>query len=178
MKKLLFLAIPAIAGTLALISCGKGAKTTDAGKDSAATLYKATYSSSFSIPDSAKLVQLVLQSYKDWENNNLKNASAYFADTIAWDQTDGTKHRMVRDSMVKFFNKYRDSLSSSKIDMAAFIPLHSNDKKEDWVLTWYKQTDTYKNGKVDSTFYHDLNHIKNGKIDYISSLRQTLKSQK
>lgn len=177
MKKLLFFAIPAFTGILALASCNKGTKAADTSKDSVTMPYKAMYSSSFSIPDTPKLVQSVLMSYKDWENNNLKNAAAYFADTVSMISSSGTHYKMTRDSMVKVSQKVRDSLVSSKIEMAGFMPVHANDKKEDWVLTWYKQTDTYKNGKADSAEYHDLNHIKNGKIDFVETYKQELKKQ-
>ena len=76
--------------------------------------------------------------------------------------------------MVKFFQKYRDSLSSSKFDMVSIINLHSTDKNENWVSVWYKETDTYKTGKVDSAFYNDVNRVKNGKINYVTSFKQAL----
>src|ERR1017187_7515888 len=91
---------------------GAGAKT-----DSVVMPYKASYSSSFVISDSPKYAQSVLQSYKDWEDNKLSNAPAYFADTVAWVFSNGVYHKMKRDSMVRFFQKDRDSLSSSKIDV-------------------------------------------------------------
>ncbi len=161
-----------------LASCKNETKTTAAKTDSATMIYKASYSSSFAISDSAKNVQAVLQSYKDWEDNKLANAPAYFADTVAWNFSDGSKYSMKRDSMVHFVQKFRDSLSSSKIDMVSVVNLHSIDKNEDWVSVWYKQTDTHKDGKVDSAFYNDVNHIKKGKIDYWTSMRQALKKAK
>jgi hypothetical protein len=171
MKKLYYLIVPVAIG-MAFASCKTDTKGTAAKTDSVPPIYKATYSSSFAISDSAKYEASVLQSYKDWEDNKLTNAPAYFADTVAMDFPSGKKVKMKRDSMVKFFQKYRDSLSSSKIDMVSIINLHSTDKNEDWVTVWYKQTDTFKTGKIDSAFYNDVNHIKKGKIDYVTSFMQ------
>lgn len=178
MRKNFYLLGLVIIGAALLASCKSGTQTANAtSTDSVSMPYKASYSSSFTISNNAKYAQEVLQSYKDWEDNKLNNAPAYFADTVAMDFSDGTKFKLRRDSAVHFFQKFRDSLSSSKIDMISVVNLHSTDKNEDWVAVWYKQTDTYKKGKVDSAFYNDVNHIKNGKIDYITSLRQVMKKK-
>jgi len=80
-----------------------------------------------------------------------------------------------RDSAMAMAKKYRDSLASVKIDMEVWVPVHSDDKNEDAVLAWYKETDTYKNGKVDSMYYHDINGVKDGKITFISTLGRKYK---
>jgi hypothetical protein len=174
MKKFMYL----LAVTALFASCKNGAKPAATSTDTAAMPYKATYSSSFTLSDSTKNVRAVLQSLKDWEDNKLDNAPAYFADTVKMDFWDGTSFNLKRDSMVKIFKKVRDSLSSSAIEVLAYTNLHSTDKNADWVSVWYKQTDTYKNGKVDSAEYQDDNNMLNGKIVYISDKRRTLKKAK
>jgi hypothetical protein len=173
MKKIIFIAI---AITLS-VACNNAEKpaTTSAAKDSTVYPYKATYSSAWAISDNPKNAQAVLQSYKDWEDNKLANSTAYFADTIYWNSWNGDKALVKRDSVLSIWQKYRDSLSSSKIEVVAWDNLHSTDKNEDWVSVWYKQTDTYKTGKIDSAFYQDDNRIKDGKINFVSSKKQNLK---
>lgn len=151
--------------------------TTNSGTDTLTYPYKATYSSSVTI-GSAKNSQLTLQSYKDWEDNHLSNAPAYFADTVTMIFPNGTLIKMGRDSLVRVFQKYRDSLITSKLEIQAWTSLHSTDKNEDWVNVWYKQTDHYKIGKIDSAIYEDDNRIVNGKIDYVSSKMQKFKKAK
>ena len=51
----------------------------------------------------------------------------------------------------------------------------SNDKNEDAVLVWYKEIDTDKSGKIDSTYYGDINGLKNGKINFIESMAMKYK---
>ncbi|HEY4327727.1 MAG TPA: hypothetical protein VGN20_27345 [Mucilaginibacter sp.] len=177
MKKILLLVIPVAAGIVFFTSCKDQTKTatgTEAKADFVVMPYKATYSSSFVISDNAKNEQSVLQSYKDWEDNKLSNAAGYYADTVSFTFPDGETFKMKRDSMINFFHKHRDSLSSSKIEVDAVTNLHSTDKNADWVSVWYKQTDTYKNGKIDSAYFQDDNNVVNGKIILFSSKMQKL----
>jgi len=172
MKKILSICCLAIFVT-ACNNADKPAAT--ASSDSTTYPYKATYSSAFTCSDNNKNAIAVLQSYKDWEDNKLANGSAYLADTLYWNTWAGDKITITRDSAIHLWQKSRDSLSSSKIEVVAWTNLHSTDKNEDWVGVWYKQKDTYKTGKVDSAFYQDDNRIANGKINFISTKKQNLK---
>ncbi|MBV8389055.1 MAG: hypothetical protein JO080_04570 [Mucilaginibacter sp.] len=178
MKKVLYLF-----AAIALFASCKGGTSTDgtaktdsasAQKESVPMAYKASYSSSFTISDNAKNEQMVLQSYKDWEDNTLKNGSTYLGDTVIMDFSNGKHLVAPRDGMLKEWQNFRDSLSSVKLNVVAVVNLHSADKNTDWVAVWYKETDTYKTGKIDSAFYQDDNNVKNGKLIYISSKRRTL----
>lgn len=179
MKKVLYLFT-----AIALFASCKGGTSTDgtaaktdsaaAKKDSLPMAYKASYSSSFTISDNAKNEQLVLQSYKDWQDNTLKNGSAYLADTVTMDFGNGKHLTAPRDAMIKEWQKTRDSLSNIKLNVVAVTNLHSTDRNADWVGVWYVEIDTYKTGKVDSAFYQDDNRMKNGKMVYISSKRRPL----
>jgi hypothetical protein len=182
MKKILYLcaAIALFASCKGGTSTGGTANTDSAAakKDSLPMAYKASYSSSFTISDNAKNEQLVLQSYKDWEDNTLKNGSTYLGDTVTMDFANGKHLTAPRDGIIKEWQNFRDSLSSVKLDIVAVTNLHSTDKNTDWVGVWYKETDTYKTGKVDSAFYQDDNNVKNGKMVYISSKRRPLRPLK
>ena len=174
MKKIVYL----FAVVALFASCKNGAKTTASTTDTVAMPYKATYSSSFVISDSTKNTKAVLQSYKDWEDNKLDNAPSYFADTVAENFWNGDFLKVKRDSLIKLGHKFRDSLSNVKIEITAYVALHSTDKNSDWVLVWYKETDTYKTGKIDSAYYQDDNQLVNGKIVWINNKRQALKPEK
>jgi hypothetical protein len=52
--------------------------------------------------------------------------------------------------------------------------MYSTDKKDGYIVTWYKEYDTYKNGKVDSAAFHDINQLKDGKIVWYSQYRRPL----
>src|SRR5580698_6866475 len=99
MKKTLYL----FAVVALFASCKNGSKTAVPATDTVPMPYKATYSSSFVISDSTKNIKAVLQSFKDWEDNKLANAPAYFADTVSENFWNGYKFTLKRDSMVKLF---------------------------------------------------------------------------
>jgi hypothetical protein len=175
MKKLLYPVIAVAIGITVLASCKSGSMgSADAKKDSVTMPYKATFSSSFVPSDSAKYVQSVLQSLKDWEDNKLANGKAYYADTVVFYHWSGLKLNNKRDSVLKLFQKFRDSLSGVKIEVGAWLNSHSTDKNEDWVNVWYKETDTYKTGRIDSAFYEDANQIVKGKIVFTMDQRRNL----
>lgn len=72
-------------------------------------------------------------------------------------------------------SKARDSLSKVDLKIDGWLPLHFNDKYDDWVSVWYTEIDSYKTGKVDSAYYQDDDLLKNGKIVYVDSKIRKLK---
>jgi hypothetical protein len=151
------------------------AATQDSSSAAAVSLpYTASYSSNF-VPGKQSDVATVLNSYKDWETNDMKAMRATFGDSIKMEFSSGYVINNTGDSMVNMAAKFRDSLSKVELTIYAWTPNHSVDKNEDWVNVWYKEIDTYKKGKVDSTEFEDDNLLKNGKIVYVSSHSKKLK---
>jgi hypothetical protein len=77
--------------------------------------------------------------------------------------------------LMKIWSKTRDSLSSVTIDMQVWKKMYEPNKKETAILTWYKEIDTYKTGRVDSGYYHDVNGIKDGKINFYEQYKRPAK---
>ena len=166
-----------------LLSCNnsktESAATTDA-KDSTAKStvdlpYTASYSSSFNTDVSDADLKTVMASYKDWADGNMANVAKAYADSMQWMRHDGQSYKNPKDGIMKLWTGYRDSLSSITIDMQGWQKLHSIDKKDNWVATWYKEIDTYKSGKADSGYYHDLNMVKDGKIVVLEQYKRAAK---
>jgi hypothetical protein len=155
-----------------LLSCNSNKEKTDAATSTADSTtkstvdlpYKASYSSSWSTDVSDADLKMVLMTYKDWEDNNMSRLESAMADTVTWDMSSGDRKKLSNADLMKMFTTYRDSLSSVKIDMAGWQKMYATDKKEGYIVTWYDETVTYKNGKVDSASYHDINQVKDGKI--------------
>ncbi|MDQ6763607.1 MAG: hypothetical protein M3015_13385 [Bacteroidota bacterium] len=137
--------------------------------------YTASYSSTFSTDVSDADLKMVLASYKDWADDNMSNVAAAYSDTLAWDRPDGSHFRLPNAGIMKLWATYRDSLSSIVIDMQGWQKMYATDKKMGWVATWYKEIDTYKSGKADSGYYHDLNLLKDGKISYLEQYKRPAK---
>lgn len=165
-----------------LLSCNndKVESTTNAVTDSTAKStvdlpYTASYSSNFTtdIPDAD--LKMVLTSYKDWADGNMSGLESAIADTITVDMASGDHLVKSRADLMKMWKTSRDSLSSVTIDMQGWQKMYEPTKKEGYVVTWYKETDTYKIGKVDSSYYHDINEIKNGKISWYAQYKRPAK---
>ncbi len=146
-----------------------------ADKPAADLPYKASYSSTWSTDVSDADLKTVMMSYKDWETNNMPGLQGAFADTVTVEMNNGDHLVKSKGDLVTFWSKFRDSLSSVRIDMEGWHKMYSTDKKEGYVVTWYKEYDTYKGGKVDSASYHDINQLKNGKISWYSQYKRKLK---
>src|SRR5688572_3584703 len=157
---------------LFLLSCnndkekaGTETKTdTVAEKSTVEMPYKASYSSNFTTDVSDADLKMVLNTYKDWSAGNMTGLASVMSDSVNYDASDGSSMHLSKADLVKLWTTYRDSLSSVSIDMYAWQKMYAPDKKEGHVVTWYKEIDTYKNGKVDSATYHDINGLKDGKI--------------
>ena len=158
-----------------LVACDNQTKTEKSTASSIKLPYEAVYATEFTndVPDSCLL--LALNTYKYWEAGDMKGLRSTMGDSIYVNGADGMKFRGLTDSMIPIWSKYRDSLSSVKITMDVWLKSHSVKDSADYVNVWYKEIDTYKNGKVDSANYEDDNGFKNGKIIWYSSHRQILK---
>jgi hypothetical protein len=136
--------------------------------------YKAGYSSDFSIGD-ANHSKMVLDLYKMWEDNKVDEFKTLMGDSISIDFPDGNKYKDNKvDSMISFAKQVRNTLTSVKVNFEGWMPIHSNDAKEDFVLVWYREYETNMSGKVDSTFNHAYFLIKNNKIRSWSEFQQKL----
>ena len=164
-----------------LLSCNNsGEKTAATSTDSSAKStvdlpYKASYSSNFTNDVSDADLKLVMQSYKDWETGDMTGLASTIGDSVEVDFSNGDHFKGTNANLLKIWSKTRDSLSSVAIQMGAWQKMYEPVKKEAFVVTWYKETDTYKMGKVDSAFYQDINQVKDGKITYYGQYKRPAK---
>jgi hypothetical protein len=126
--------------------------------------YKADYSNfSMGDPNHAKLV---LDFIKMWEENKLDDMKLLLADSVGVHFNDGGRFMGTRDSLISMGKQFRATMSTVKIRMDAFMPVHSNDKNEDYVLVWETDFITDKTGKTDSLVNHAYFQVKNNKITF------------
>lgn len=137
--------------------------------------YTATYSSEWDTNISDADVKTVLTSYKDWADGNMDGLMAAIADSIWVDRWDGHSANYAKADLQKMWALFRDSLSSVQIEMEAWHKMRSVKQKDSIIVVWYKEIDTYKNGKIDSARWHDINMVKGGKLVWYSQYRRQLK---
>lgn len=150
-------------------------KTAKTSKDSIKLPYEAGYATEFTNEVSDSNLLMVLNTYKYWENNDMKSMRNTMGDSMEIMGADGFKFKGRTDSLMKIWTASRDSIVSAVITMDVWLKNHSVKDSMDYVNVWYKEIDTFKSGKVDSANYEDDNGIKNGKIVWFSSHKQKLK---
>jgi hypothetical protein len=177
MKKYIFLFL--MAAACGIVACNPKSEsnmaTTSGGGSIVALPYVASYTTDFNNNVSDSDLLTVLNSYKYWEQGDMKALRTTMGDSMSAVMSDGTVLKGLADSVLGVWSKYRDSLSSVKINMVVWLKNHSIKDSIDWVNVWYIETDTFKNGKVDSAEYEDDNAIRNGKITYLSSHKRPIK---
>jgi len=172
----------ALIAAAVLFACNNEKKTDESAgkaeekKESAAIAYpyKAAYSSDFSMGD-ANHAKMVLDLYKMWEDGKVDDMKSLLADSVSIDFPDGFKFNDNKaDSMISFAKQFRSTLSSVKVVFDGWMPIHSNDAKQDFVLVWSRDYNTDMSGKVDSSRTHAYFLIKNNKIRSWSEFQQKL----
>ena len=126
--------------------------------------YKATYSSKFEIGNPA-MSKIILDLWKDWDDNAFDRHPNAFSDTITMYFPSGDMAKG-KDSVLAGSRRIRGSMASAKSTIQAWIPLRSTDMNENWVAIWGTEEDTWKDGKKTTTAYHEVWRFnKDGKID-------------
>lgn len=163
--------IAALAVTL--FSCGSPTEEKPAGGEPAAETqpaapavsfpYSATYSSDWKMgnPENAKIV---LDIYKAIENNNIDELDKYLADSVTTVSFDNVTSVKSKQDIIKTVKSFRSTFDSINEEFLAFVPMHSNDRNEDWVATWMTERVKRKDGSRDSTTYQETWRFKDGKI--------------
>jgi len=138
--------------------------------------YTAGYSGNWNMDVSDSDLKMVLMTYKLWSDGRIPELVSSMSDTTTIDMASGKHLVMSRSDLAGMWSKYRDSLSTIKINMQGWTKIHSTDKNGSFILTWYDEYDTYKDGRVDSATFHDINEVKNGKITWYSTYKRPLKA--
>ena len=171
MKHLLFAACI----SCTLVACNN-ATTTETKADTTAVkssdenvtyAYTPAYSGNFEIGDH-KQAQLILEIWKDFDNNTLDNHTNAFADSLEIDLSNGTVIKGLRDSVLSSIKNYRNSLTAVASTIDVVVPLKAKDKNESWVCVWGKEVTTSKS-KTDSVYVNeDWMFNKDGKIAFMT----------
>ena len=125
--------------------------------------YAAEYSSRFKIGNQ-EYSRMILQLWKDWDNNQLDLHNDYFSDTLTFQAPTGEVIHG-KDKFTASGRQQRDMFSNVKSSVEAWVPIRSMDKNQDWVAVWGREEDTGKDGKVSTNMIHEIwGFNKDGKI--------------
>lgn len=153
-------------GTSPATTGDSAAATTESSKKEVSYPYPIGYSSQFEFADPEKS-KMVLDLWKDFDNNTIDNAKDHFADSLTMIFPDMEMHAS-RDSVVASTKSYRNLYSSvtSKVDVV--MAVKSTDKKDDWVLVWGDEIHTNKKNVTDTVALHEVWQLnKEGKVVFM-----------
>lgn len=129
--------------------------------------YAIGYSSKF-VMGNPKYAENILTLWKDYDNGTLSAHKDLLADSMVAYLGNGSMMHASRDSVVAGIQRHRNTMTTAVDRVDAVMAVKSTDKNEDWVLIWGLETDTYKNGKVDSVNLQETWRInKDGKADLL-----------
>jgi hypothetical protein len=112
--------------------------------------YDVRYSSNFAIDD-PKNAETLLSLWKIYDEGDLSKGKDMIADSMTLMLDNGAIVHLSRDSAIAMVQAVRSSYKSAVDRVDAVMALKSVDKNEHWALIWGMETDTHKDGKVDST---------------------------
>ena len=139
---------------------------TDTSKKEVTYPYAIGYSSQFEFSDPEKS-KMVLQLWKDFDNNTLDNVKDKFADSVLMKFPDMVMHT-TRDSAIASTKAYRNTLLSVTSTVDVVMSVKSTDKNDEWVLVWGNEIHTDKKNKTDTIALHEVWGLdKNGKINFM-----------
>jgi len=144
--------------------------TTKVAADTITYPYKPSYGADFDLGD-PKYAKIILEIWKDFDDNTLTNHRAAFADTMAAGLMDGSDFYGPSDSMLAHMAAYRGSLASATSKVATWVTLKPKGKQQVWVSIWGQSTEVQKDGSKDSLFLNESWMFnKDGKIVYMEQL--------
>jgi hypothetical protein len=136
-------------------------------KQTSGFVYPIIYSSNIKIGN-IKYARILLDLWKDFDDNTLDKGTHVFADEVRMDFADGTNFTGKRDAFMDVMKSQRKTFKSFKSSIDVVVALKPKGKDENWACVWGSQTSvTLK--KVQSTVLINENWMfdKKGKVSYI-----------
>lgn len=141
--------------------------------------YPINYSASFTIGPLGN-AQVVLDLWKDFDNNTLDSGTHVFADEVRMDFADGTSFSGGRDAFMDVMKQQRKTFKAFYSYIDAVVSLAPLGKPETWACVWGKQvseTQDYVHNEV--LINENWMFNADGKVSYIrqfSAVPQPLKN--
>jgi hypothetical protein len=136
--------------------------------------YTATYSSRYVIGNPA-MSRMVLQLWKDYDNNTLDNSANMLSDTLTAVLADGMVIKG-KEAFLSGIKGYRNGFMTVSSEVQAWISTHSLDVNKETVCIWGTETDQKPDGTTQSINLHEVWFFnKDGKVDGFRQYAQVRK---
>jgi hypothetical protein len=128
--------------------------------------YPITYSSDFKI-DTTKHAEILLELWKDFDDNTLDQGAHVFADEVRMDCADGTNVAGTRDEFMNAMKAQRATFSSFVSTINAIVSLKPKNQPGSWACVWGEQT-SVSNGQTTTVLINENWFFdQDGKVSYI-----------
>ena len=112
-------------------------------------------------------VRIVLNFWKDWDNNTMENSNEKFDDSIMVLLSSG-RFIQGKSNLVSARSAAREEILTVKSTVDVWVPLHITDKNEWLVALWGSQNITRKDGSKATQLINEIWRInKAGKVNMI-----------
>lgn len=138
--------------------------------------YTRTNKSNYVMGDPAR-IQMVLNSLKAFETNNIDDLVSNFGDTVELN-FDNYHAKVSRDSAKSILTNNRNGYETYRINMHDWETVKSTNTDDEWVSLWYTEVFKEKGGKLDSLNIMDDVKIMDGKIVEISGYMRRFPAKK
>jgi len=122
-------------------------------EDSSQVALATAYTNNFQIGN-PKLAKIVLDFYKYFDSNQVRNFSENISDTIKMNLSNGNEYDCSRDSAINVINHLRSSFQKIQTLPDAFVTVTYKGQPGTWVSVWGKRIAT-EDGKSDTLFFND-----------------------
>lgn len=128
--------------------------------------YPVSYAEDFEIGKITH-AKILLDLWKDFDDNTLDKGTHVFADTVRMDFSDGTSFEGKRDAFMDVMKAQRKTFTSFVSVINAIVSLKPKGKDESWACVWGQQTSVAA-GKSSSVLINEnWMFDKKGKVSYI-----------
>jgi hypothetical protein len=128
--------------------------------------FKPNYSSKIQIGN-PEHVKVVLNFWKDWDNNTMDKSNQNFDDSVMVLLSSG-RFIQGKSNLISTRSATRDAIQSVKSTVDVWVPLHITDKNEWLVALWGSQNVIRKDGSKVTQLINEIWRInKDGKVDMI-----------
>src|SRR5436190_16282718 len=118
-------------------------------------------------------MNIVLSLYKAWDESSVDNIKNLFADSVILDLPGGRRITSSRDNITDVLIKYRKSFATTSNQVISIYPILNKETNDEWVAALLYNKWSYQDNRKDSSLFHDLWKLQNGKIYYMLSLEQS-----
>jgi hypothetical protein len=128
--------------------------------------YRANYSSQIDLGNQRN-AKLVMDFWKDWDNNTLDKNAVLMSDSVMVLLANG-QVLSGKTNVMQSRQTARSEISSVWSTIDVWVPLFLTDKKEHWVALWGSQNRVMKDGSKTIVLINEIWRInKSGKVDMI-----------